>query len=413
MRGRIQSEYLFSTIELHGLLEGLGKGLKSEIDREDRNYLLNVSEEDYCAHLIDKYTLEAPVINDDDIVVEVPQDAKINVRGRFDYVVFDRDKDCFVDGVSVTVRVPFTGDGQHFHIGASAYNLSSLRANIIENTIVLSYSDVKFESKNLQDQVNKDIAEIKRNLVNLSNNFKNFNDSLKTSVPQLVQTRKRKILEQQNLVSSLGIKLVKSDETPKTYSVPTERRRPEIIKPTASTTPFKPEPALSDEDYKFILEVINSFAISIERSPQAFVGMDEETLRFQLLLNLNTHFKGIAMAEAFNKGGKTDILMRHEEKNVFIAECKIWAGEGELTKAIDQLFRYTCWRDTKTGIIVFNRNKDFTAVLQKIKEAVEKHPCFKKHIGDDSETQFKYLFHQSDDKNRELILTVLAFNVPT
>jgi hypothetical protein len=33
---------------------------------------------------------------------------------------------------------------------------------------------------------------------------------------------------------------------------------------------------------------------------------------------LNTHYAGRAHAEAFNHGGKTDILIRHEGRNLFI-----------------------------------------------------------------------------------------------
>ena len=41
---------------------------------------------------------------------------------------------------------------------------------------------------------------------------------------------------------------------------------------------------------------------------------------------LNTHYRGKATAEAFNFHGKTDILIRHDNQNLFIAECKYWSG---------------------------------------------------------------------------------------
>jgi hypothetical protein len=34
------------------------------------------------------------------------------------------------------------------------------------------------------------------------------------------------------------------------------------------------------------------------------------------------------------------------------------------------------WRDTKTAIIVFNRNQDTTAVVQTIKTAIEAHASY-------------------------------------
>ena len=112
-----------------------------------------------------------------------------------------------------------------------------------------------------------------------------------------------------------------------------------------------------------------------------------------------------------NFEGKTDILIRVNGRNIFIAECKFWRGPKKLTETINQLLGYTSWRDTKTAIIVFNRNKDFSAVLSKIPDTVTEHPNYKKTL-QVSETQFRYVFTNRDDTNRELFLTIMAFEVP-
>ncbi|MDP6380801.1 MAG: hypothetical protein QF662_05605, partial [Phycisphaerae bacterium] len=140
--------------------------------------------------------------------------------------------------------------------------------------------------------------------------------------------------------------------------------------------------------------------------------LDEEEIRDHFIVHLNGHYEGQATSETFNYEGKTDILVRADDRNVFICECAIWRGEIYLTEKIDQILGYTSWRDTKTAILLFSRNKDFSAVLAKIQEIVEAHPNFKKSLGKRGETQFRYLFHHRDDKNRELVLTVLAFNTP-
>lgn len=64
-------------------------------------------------------------------------------------------------------------------------------------------------------------------------------------------------------------------------------------------------------------------------------------------------------------------------------------------------------------MLVFNRNADFSAVLGKIRDTVPKHPQFKRDSGANGETSFRYLFRQAQDPNREIILTVLAFDIPT
>ena len=51
--------------------------------------------------------------------------------------------------------------------------------------------------------------------------------------------------------------------------------------------------------------------------------------------------------------------------------------------------------------------------LTKIPQLVEAHPNHKREVPIDGETRFRHVLHHRDDKNRELVLTVLAFDVPT
>lgn len=147
-----------------------------------------------------------------------------------------------------------------------------------------------------------------------------------------------------------------------------------LILTQASAAPFKPEPTLSDADYEHILGVVQNMVHVMERSPSAFVSMDEESLRFHFLVQLNGHYEGQTTGETFNYQGKTDILIRSEKRNIFVAECKFWGGPKKLAETIDQLLGYSCWRDTKVAVILFNRNTDFSKVLETIAHAVKEHP---------------------------------------
>jgi hypothetical protein len=191
------------------------------------------------------------------------------------------------------------------------------------------------------------------------------------------------------------------------------RRRIKPSIPPATTKPYAPEPALDSADYEHILTVMSNMAHVMERSPSAFGAMGEEDLRTHFLVQLNGHYEGQATGETFNYQGKTDILIRHQGKNIFIAECKYWSGPKKLTETVDQLLGYTSWRDTKTAIVVFNRKKNLSAVLEAIPETMSKHSNFKRVVRRQSETEFGYVFGHLDDPNRELTLTVLVFDVPS
>src|ERR1700726_1786397 len=110
-----------------------------------------------------------------------------------------------------------------------------------------------------------------------------------------------------------------------------------------------------------------------------------EDLRFHFLVPLNGTSYGQATGETFNFQGKTDILIRVDGKNIFIAECEFWKGEKGFLETVDQLLSYLSWRDTKAALLIFNRNADFTAALAKIAESAPSHPNFKRDLGKSDE----------------------------
>lgn len=109
-------------------------------------------------------------------------------------------------------------------------------------------------------------------------------------------------------------------------------------------------PDLSDRAYFVILDHIIQLGTNLEKYPKPTAQLSEEGLRDYFLPYLNSVSKNYsATGEAFNKRGRTDILIQDNEGyNVFIAECKIWKGKAHLSDAINQLLeRYVSWRDEK------------------------------------------------------------------
>ena len=141
--------------------------------------------------------------------------------------------------------------------------------------------------------------------------------------------------------------------------------------------------------------------------------MDEEPLRTILLVALNGIYEGDATGETFNGYGKTDIMIRRNDRNVFIAECLMWRGKEKLLEKLDdQLFRYAMWRDSKLALIVFNRGGNFTKNIDTMKATLKSHPQFIKELDWRHETGARYLFKRHDDPERYFVLTALAFDVP-
>jgi hypothetical protein len=154
-------------------------------------------------------------------------------------------------------------------------------------------------------------------------------------------------------------------------------------------------------------------ALVIERSPHVFSEINEETIRTHFLISLNSHYEGGASGETFNGEGKTDILIRIENRNVFVAECKFWKGEKSFDDAISQLLGYLTWRDSKCALLIFNRNRGSSSVQQKMGEVMRARSECKKANTSTIESIPKYVFVKDSDPGREIIISTLLFDIPS
>jgi hypothetical protein len=172
------------------------------------------------------------------------------------------------------------------------------------------------------------------------------------------------------------------------------------------------EPVLSQDNYERILGILQSMSVYIERNPTTFAALDEEGIRDHFLLQLNGHFKGGATGETLNGFGKTDILVRVGDRNIFIAECKFWHGQEKFGEAIDQLLGYLTWHDCKCALLIFNRNKGTTAVAKKMHESMTARKEYKQTLAHDLKGDSRYLFVKADDSSGEILITTQLFDVP-
>ena len=405
-------ELLFHKYDLRKVIEEHEAKFSSVIEGYEKNYILNVSVEDLCDYLVDEYKINPIVLQKDKVYIKQHGDAQIDVSHDYNRVIFERDGPFYIKGTAVTFAVPFGGDSQLFFCQASAFTYSPPTAEIQDNEILVFFQEVDPKPEKVKAEFERTLSEIERHVGYVNNDLRPFNEGLRDKIRQKINARKDKLLKDQGMVTALGYPIKQSSDTPKTYTVPSVQRKIVIPKPQATATAFEPEPALDMENYEAILKIISDMVLVMERSPHAFKNMDEESLRQHFLVQLNGHFQGGASGETFNYSGKTDILIRVNGKNIFIAECMFWKGSKSLTEKIDQLLGYVSWRDTKTAILIFNRQKDFTRVVEQVPNVVKQHENVKRQTDYKHETGYRFVLHQKGDKNRELLLTILLFVVP-
>lgn len=410
MRRAGRGEHLFSRGRLDQVFANQHRQLVEEVESMDTGYILNANEPELCAHLTEKYDLEAPSIKGlPEIVSAVELDIDVgDDPGRY----FSHPGPHTMKGQRVTVAVSVEGSVElaNFRPSTSLINLPV--GSIEDSEIHLSYEQVGHKADQLRGQIDQEVDVIRKQFEHIRPEVAAFMAGLPGFVAEVVANRKKKLLADAGVVGSLGFKMRKPADQPTTYAAQVRRRlvarKPEV----SAGTPVIPEPVLQRDDYEHILGVMKHMSLMMERSPSTFAGMKEEAFRDHFLVTLNGHYEGDATGETFNHAGKTDILLRHEGSNIFVAECKFWSGGAGLLATFDQLLSYTTWRDTKTAIVLLNRERKMSTVLAQIEAVAAEHPCFARSEGSQSEGDFRFVFKHPKDPGREIYVAVLCFDVP-
>ena len=147
-----------------------------------------------------------------------------------------------------------------------------------------------------------------------------------------------------------------------------------------------------------------------ERTPNTFASLNEEDVRNLLLASLNGTYQGNANGETFRKNGKTDICIEMENRAAFVAECKMWTGATQMKKAFTQLDSYLTWRDSKTALIIFVRNKNFIGVLDTAKTLLEEHSSIRQ-VKEISPNEFDCTVISETNEGQIIKVRVFLFNL--
>lgn len=375
--------------------------------------LLNTSPTDLAEYLVARYKLDVPKLRQSEWSA-IESEVQIDVSSDPSRWITDRGRPFHVPGQRFEIEVPFDGDAELFYARASTFSSNPPRAKIQGQSLFLTFEITHGSAeRNIRADAERRLDEIEEHLGWLRRDTDSFNQGLPSEAVKAIAARRDRLLANQGRAAALGIPLKQRADAPKTYVAPDVRRKVRPALPPASSTAYEPEPTLDIETYEHILSVIQSMTHVMERSPSAFQSMGEEDIRQQFLVQLNGQYEGGATGETFNVGGKTDILVRVNDRNIFIAECKFWKGPKHYRETIDQLLGYTAWRDTKTAILIFNRSTALSTVLAGIQAETSAHPNHKRTLDWKHESGFRYVFHHSGDPNREFLLTVLAFDIPS
>lgn len=382
------------------------------IKTENDTYILGVGERSYLEHHLSEVRIE-PICFDVDALY-VSQSEKSIPAERYPSNFSVRAGESYMRQV-FTFHIPYEGDQELFSCVPSQRLVWSEEVTVSGDEVlfeIVAFSDTPDEIHREKDSV---IDFLEKQSANIKKEVDSFNQSIENKLQAAIEQRKQQVLKSSNLLSSLGLPIKKTAKLPKTFDVsPTKKTTPVLVRrPTVVQAAYTPEPTISDEAYEDILVKCHEVGLMFERLPSTYSGKEEEHLRDYYLMFLETNFEGSSTGETFNKSGKTDILIRHEGVNVFIAECKFWSGQKGFLEAISQLLGYLTWRDSKAAIIMFVRNKEISPVLETVAENIQNHPNYVAQVSESADGWTNHIFHLNNDEGREVKVAVQLVHIPS
>jgi hypothetical protein len=413
MRRGFTPPFPFASEEsLSAQLRDRKRTMLGRIEAEPESFLAQVSEQDYVAYLTSEFAIDVPHLDFDRLTVDsderdipaeqYPDDSNVRPGKSYRRPV-------------VIYQIPYSGNEVLAHYAPRMSLGWQPHVYFKGDHLCFDIVDLRDDPGAIKSEAERNIDALRRQSEYLIRDIEAFNQSLEGDILAAMRARKETFLKKNNLMAALGVPIYKRDNVPQTFAIPMPTPRKIVVtRPEVREAGYKPEPTLDEAIYQGILRIISEVGKSFERKPSTYHGKDEEDLRDHLLLYLEQHYDqiGSATGETFNKAGKTDILVRYENNNVFIAECKFWSGQKNYLKTITQLLDYLTWRDSKAAVVIFDRNRDVSTSLRAIELATPKHSNYLGFVSADNQGRFNYRFHINGDRNREVHLAILVFHLP-
>ena len=385
----------FSDKRLADLLASNDVNLNREIDSLSDGQLLGNSHDYLVAYFLEKYTFESLSLGDEDPSMRKQERCKISkyLHDPFDRGMYGRDY-VEVDGVRVSFAYPYHGNADLFRCKASTFSLSGYPSIEVQKGYIVLKSERQIYSnadapsgREIAAELNSQSESIRSGVEYLARDIAAYNSTLSSSIESALAKRENLSKKLTNLFAELEIP-VEQKKTADGNIALRKKLRLESKPESRETNCY-----ISDVIYEEILDIIRNCYATCERTPATYTSLDEEALRDLALVPLNCQYEGRATGETFRNKGKTDISIEEKNRAAFVAECKIWKGRKNFTAAIEQLLGYLTWRDSKTALLIFSRNKNFKEVLQAAKEALsEDDRCISLKEPRENEFDCKYVF---------------------
>ncbi|MEP1696429.1 MAG: hypothetical protein ABJJ69_07820 [Paracoccaceae bacterium] len=201
----MRDEVLFWKYEWSAVVQAQQEAARKDADRLVDSDFKRRDTEEIIAELCEKYSLEPPLLDPDNITVkqrEIEIDVSHNRRRSW-----GDDRPQYIKGTAIDVRLPFTGDADMFNVKPNTWTTSIPRGRVEGNSIVFSVRGTDLSPEKVKSEISASVSEIQKWLGFQSDSARGFPEALARVVEQAVEARQSKLVADNDLVSNLGFKV--------------------------------------------------------------------------------------------------------------------------------------------------------------------------------------------------------------
>ena len=229
-----QQHLLFDSGDLRLSLEADGQALVREVEQAPEEHLLKVDEDEWVRALVERYTVQAPVLLADqawmDPLTEVKVDVSWDIRTRF---IRDPSTPTYVSGYRTVAHIPFTGERNVFLLQPSTHTYRGIHAHVAESELRLRIEYPHDRPADIKGQTQELVERVEQYLGWARGDIEQFNGKLEATARQAISA----VENGYNATTSTSPPPASPSvlgQTSKTYVADVIVRRPAPLLPTLS-----------------------------------------------------------------------------------------------------------------------------------------------------------------------------------
>lgn len=198
----MRDEALFWKYDWFAVVEAQKAAVRKDAENTSKGDFDRQSLEELKVGLCEKYSLEVPTLDLENITVK-QRETEIDVsHDRMRY--FSAGGPHYVKGTAIDVRLPFEGDPNMFNVKPTTWTTSLPRGRIEGNSVRFTISGTDLTAEKVKSQIDHHISEIQQWLGFQETSVGNFPTELAQIAKQALEARKKKLDGDAELISGLG-----------------------------------------------------------------------------------------------------------------------------------------------------------------------------------------------------------------